>query len=157
MEQALAALQAADEGLEIVFRAAERERGGAPERPPVAAKAPFIPSLKVEQILPLGCILGTAIIRKPRRATDIFTGKGDSGRVDHHVFGWPLDLTIICSGLLVIIYTVAGGSDAVTVTQKYQLGIIFAGMVTAFCLLVVKRAIRGRGACMGVIIIFRGW
>jgi solute:Na+ symporter, SSS family len=54
------------------------------------------------------------------------------------VFGWPLGLTIICSGLLVIIYTVAGGSDAVTVTQKYQIGIIFAGMVTAFCLLVAK-------------------
>jgi solute:Na+ symporter, SSS family len=54
------------------------------------------------------------------------------------VFGWPLDLTIICSGLLVIIYTVLGGSDAVTVTQKYQLTIIFAGMVTAFCLLVLK-------------------
>jgi solute:Na+ symporter, SSS family len=54
------------------------------------------------------------------------------------VFGWPLDLTIICSGLLVIIYTVAGGSDAVTVTQKYQIGIIFAGMITAFCLLVMK-------------------
>lgn len=54
------------------------------------------------------------------------------------VFGWPLDLTIICSGLLVIIYTVMGGSDAVTVTQKYQFGIIFAGMITAFCLLVMK-------------------
>jgi SSS family solute:Na+ symporter len=54
------------------------------------------------------------------------------------VFGWPLDLTIICSGLLVIIYTVAGGNDAVTVTQKYQLGIIFAGMFTAVCLLLLK-------------------
>jgi SSS family solute:Na+ symporter len=54
------------------------------------------------------------------------------------VFGWSLNLTIICSGLLVIIYTVAGGSDAVTVTQKYQIGIIFAGMITAFCLLVAK-------------------
>ncbi|HEY3853569.1 MAG TPA: sodium:solute symporter [Verrucomicrobiae bacterium] len=54
------------------------------------------------------------------------------------VFGWPLNLTIICSGLLVIIYTVLGGSDAVTVTQKYQLAIIFAGMITAFCLLVMK-------------------
>ena len=41
------------------------------------------------------------------------------------VFGWPLDLTIASTGVLVIIYTVAGGSDAVTVTQKYQLGIIF--------------------------------
>ena len=54
------------------------------------------------------------------------------------VFGWPLNLTIISSGLLVILYTVAGGNDAVTVTQKYQLAIIFAGMITAFCLLLAK-------------------
>lgn len=54
------------------------------------------------------------------------------------VFGWPLDLTIISSGLLVVVYTVAGGSDAVTVTQKYQIAIIFAGMLTAFCLLLAK-------------------
>jgi SSS family solute:Na+ symporter len=54
------------------------------------------------------------------------------------VFGWPLNLTIISCGLLVIIYTVTGGSDAVTVTQKYQIAIIFAGMITAFCLLVMK-------------------
>jgi solute:Na+ symporter, SSS family len=54
------------------------------------------------------------------------------------IFGWPLDLTIICSGLVVIIYTVAGGSDAVTVTQKYQIAIIFVGMITAFGLLVAK-------------------
>jgi SSS family solute:Na+ symporter len=54
------------------------------------------------------------------------------------VCGWPLNLTIIASGLLVIFYTVMGGSDAVTVTQKYQLGIIFAGMVTAACMLIGK-------------------
>ena len=54
------------------------------------------------------------------------------------MFGWPLNLTIASTGLLVVIYTVVGGSDAVTVTQKYQLAIIFAGMVTAFCLLVAK-------------------
>ena len=54
------------------------------------------------------------------------------------VFGWPLDLTIISSGLVVIVYTVTGGSSAVTVTQKYQLAVIFAGMVTAFCLVVAK-------------------
>ena len=54
------------------------------------------------------------------------------------VFGWPLGPTIICSGLLVIVYTVAGGSDAVTLTQKYQIAIIFAGMITAFCLVVIK-------------------
>jgi solute:Na+ symporter, SSS family len=54
------------------------------------------------------------------------------------VFGWPLNLTIVSSGLVVIIYTVMGGSSAVTVTQKYQMAVIFAGMVTAFCLLVHK-------------------
>src|SRR3984957_10762101 len=54
------------------------------------------------------------------------------------VFGWPLNLTIISSGLVVIIYTVMGGSSAVTVTQKYQLAVIFAGMATAFCLVVLK-------------------
>jgi len=54
------------------------------------------------------------------------------------VFGWPLNLTILCSGLLVIVYTVTGGSDAVTVTQKYQLTVIFGGMITPFCLLVMK-------------------
>jgi solute:Na+ symporter, SSS family len=54
------------------------------------------------------------------------------------VFGWPLNLTIVSSGLVVIVYTVMGGSSAVTVTQKYQLAVIFAGMVTAFCLVVSK-------------------
>ncbi len=54
------------------------------------------------------------------------------------VFGWSLQWTIICSGLLVIIYTVMGGSDAVTVTQKYQMMVIFAGMITAGCMLIGK-------------------
>ena len=54
------------------------------------------------------------------------------------VCGWPLNVTIISSGLLVILYTVMGGSDAVTVTQKYQIMIIFAGMITATCLLIGK-------------------
>lgn len=54
------------------------------------------------------------------------------------VLGWRLDLTIVLSGLLVIIYTVAGGSEAVTLTQKYQLAVIFGGMVTAFVVLLMK-------------------
>lgn len=52
--------------------------------------------------------------------------------------GWRLDLTIIFSGLLVIIYTVIGGSQAVTLTQKYQMTIIFGGMVAAFVILLIK-------------------
>jgi solute:Na+ symporter, SSS family len=54
------------------------------------------------------------------------------------VIGWPLNVTIIASGLIVILYTVSGGSDAVTVTQKYQMMVIFAGMLTAFCMLIGK-------------------
>lgn len=54
------------------------------------------------------------------------------------VLGWRLDLTIVLSGLLVIIYTASGGSDAVSHTQKYQLAIIAGGMVTAFIVLLVK-------------------
>jgi len=54
------------------------------------------------------------------------------------VLGWRLDLTIVLSGLLVIIYTVAGGSEAVTLTQKYQLAVIFGGMVTAFVVLLMR-------------------
>lgn len=51
------------------------------------------------------------------------------------VLGWPLAATIIGSGLVVVIYTAVGGSDAVNATQKYQIAVIFAGMVTAFVLL----------------------
>jgi len=54
------------------------------------------------------------------------------------VMGWRLDATIVCSGLVVVLYTVTGGSEAVTITQKYQIGVIFAGMVAAFFVLVAK-------------------
>ena len=54
------------------------------------------------------------------------------------VFGWSLNPTIICSGLLVTLYTVVGGSEAVNLTQKYQIGVIFAGMVAAFFVLLAK-------------------
>jgi Na+/proline symporter len=54
------------------------------------------------------------------------------------MLGWRLDVTIILSGSLVIIYTVMGGSEAVTLTQKYQLAVIFGGMVTAFIVLLAN-------------------
>lgn len=54
------------------------------------------------------------------------------------VMGWRLDATIVCSGLVVVAYTVTGGSAAVNLTQKYQIGVIFAGMVAAFIVLVAK-------------------
>lgn len=48
------------------------------------------------------------------------------------VLGWDLRLTIFVVGFLVIIYTVSGGTKAVSITQKYQMGIIFLGMFIAF-------------------------
>ncbi len=54
------------------------------------------------------------------------------------VMGWRLDITIIGTGLLAIAYTVTGGNNAVNLTQKYQLGIIFAGMFIACVVLLAK-------------------
>lgn len=54
------------------------------------------------------------------------------------VLGWRLDLTIVCTGLLAIVYTVTGGSAAVNLTQKWQMGVIFGGMLTAFVVLLTK-------------------
>jgi SSS family solute:Na+ symporter len=54
------------------------------------------------------------------------------------VFGWSLSLTIVASSVVCIVYTVVGGSDAVTHTQKYQFAIIMGGMIVAFCILMSK-------------------
>jgi Na+/proline symporter len=54
------------------------------------------------------------------------------------VLGWRLDLIIVFTGLLVIVYTVTGGSEAVSLTQKWQMAVIFSGMVTALVVLLVK-------------------
>ncbi len=48
------------------------------------------------------------------------------------VLGWDLITLNVIIGLLVIIYTVSGGTKAVSVTQKQQMGVIFAGMFIAF-------------------------
>jgi Na+/proline symporter len=54
------------------------------------------------------------------------------------VLGWQIDVVIIVSGLLVIVYTVTGGSEAVNITQRWQMGVIFAGMLVAFVVLLMK-------------------
>lgn len=54
------------------------------------------------------------------------------------VLGWRLDITILLSGILVIIYTVTGGTKAVSLTQKYQMAVILAGMATAFGILLAR-------------------
>ncbi|MBI1222553.1 MAG: sodium:solute symporter [Bacteroidetes bacterium] len=52
------------------------------------------------------------------------------------LFEWPLYLTNIAIGLLVILYTVSGGSKAVIVTQRQQMMVIFFGMFLAFYLII---------------------
>lgn len=52
------------------------------------------------------------------------------------VLGWNLNTLTILIGVVVIIYTVSGGTKAVNVTQKQQMAVIFAGMFTAFFLIV---------------------
>ena len=54
------------------------------------------------------------------------------------VLGWDLLTLNIIIGLLVIIYTVSGGTRAVNVTQKHQMVVIFIGMLVAFFLIVDK-------------------
>jgi len=53
----------------------------------------------------------------------------------HYVVGWDLITLNIIIGILVIFYTVSGGTKAVNVTQKQQMIIIFSGMVIAFYLI----------------------
>ena len=48
------------------------------------------------------------------------------------VLNWDLTFTILIVGILVIIYTVSGGSKAVSLTQKWQMSIILIGMGIAF-------------------------
>ncbi|WP_435131869.1 sodium:solute symporter [Formosa sp. A9] len=51
------------------------------------------------------------------------------------VLGWSLNQLNIIIGILVIIYTVSGGTKAVSVTQKHQMAVIFTGMFIAFFLI----------------------
>jgi len=52
------------------------------------------------------------------------------------VLGWDLIMLNIIIGVLVIIYTVSGGTKAVNVTQKQQMAIIFIGMFAAFFIII---------------------
>lgn len=48
------------------------------------------------------------------------------------ILGWNLKLLILTIGLLVIIYTVSGGTKAVSITQKQQMFVIMSGMIITF-------------------------
>ena len=51
------------------------------------------------------------------------------------ILGWDLKILIFTIGLLVIIYTVSGGTKAVSITQKQQMFVIMSGMIIAFFLI----------------------
>jgi len=52
------------------------------------------------------------------------------------LLGWDIQVTVISIGLLVVLYTAMGGSDAVNKTHFLQMVIISIGMVTAFIVIV---------------------
>lgn len=52
------------------------------------------------------------------------------------VLGWNTKVLVVIIGLLVILYTLIGGTQAVNVTQKQQMFIIFSGMMAAFIFIV---------------------
>ncbi len=52
------------------------------------------------------------------------------------VLGWNLNYLTIIIGVLVIIYTVSGGTKAVSVTHKQQMMVMLTGMVITFILIV---------------------
>jgi SSS family solute:Na+ symporter len=47
------------------------------------------------------------------------------------ILGWPISITTVLIGFLVIIYVISGGTKAVSLTQRYQLTIIMGGMILA--------------------------
>src|SRR5882762_573301 len=47
------------------------------------------------------------------------------------LLGWSIFFTTLLIGVLVIIYTVSGGSQGVSITQRYQMTVILSGMALA--------------------------
>lgn len=47
------------------------------------------------------------------------------------ILDWPITITTLLIGGLVIIYLVSGGSKAVSLTQRYQMAVIMGGMILA--------------------------
>lgn len=47
------------------------------------------------------------------------------------ILGWPITATTLLIGVMVIIYSVSGGSRAVSLTQRMQLSVVMGGMILA--------------------------
>ncbi len=54
------------------------------------------------------------------------------------ILGWDLTTLNILLGALVIIYTMSGGTKAVSITHKQQMAVIFLGLILAFLIILYK-------------------
>jgi solute:Na+ symporter, SSS family len=54
------------------------------------------------------------------------------------ILGWNLGWVCFFLGIFVIIYTVFGGGEAVSVTQEQQMIVILAGLIVAFVIMIFK-------------------
>ncbi|MDZ7881288.1 MAG: sodium:solute symporter [Saprospiraceae bacterium] len=54
------------------------------------------------------------------------------------ILGWNLGWVCFCLGIFVILYTVFGGGEAVSVTQEQQMIVILAGLMVAFVIMIFK-------------------
>lgn len=68
-----------------------------PEAMPLLRRLEAAPRATLNSILPLSAVLGTAVLGKPRKPAEIFTGPTTPGldpgagvRIDHSVWAWPL-------------------------------------------------------------------
>lgn len=52
------------------------------------------------------------------------------------ILGWNINVTNFCLGIVVVIYTVSGGTRAVSVTQKHQMAVMMGGMIVAGLLVI---------------------
>jgi SSS family solute:Na+ symporter len=54
------------------------------------------------------------------------------------VFGLNINVMTVIIGLLVVIYTVSGGSKAVSITQQQQMAVMMGGMIAALIFIIYK-------------------
>jgi Na+/proline symporter len=54
------------------------------------------------------------------------------------ILDWPLQPMIIIIGALVVLYTVSGGTQAVSITQKHQMIVMMTGLVIAAAMVIMK-------------------
>ena len=54
------------------------------------------------------------------------------------ILGWSLNFTILFIGVIVIIYTMSGGTTAVSMTQKQQMIVILSGLFIAAGIIILK-------------------